>query len=228
MNRPRFSIINASFLFLVVSFISITVLGLIHYCTNENRTKIPTFETLETFKYVLPLFQKVDSIPLEFKEGQETIKVYKAYDQYKKCVGAIVCSTSHNGYVGEIDVLIGFDAKGEILNYRVLRHKETIGLGARIVNWFKSKEGGHNIIGVKVNETNLSLIEDGGEIQAVTGATVSARAFLFAVRNAYLVLLKKTDVFGDSGLIDESNSSPEPTSESDSLKVSTLKGGPNE
>jgi electron transport complex protein RnfG len=225
MKRPRFSIPNASFLFLVVSFISITILGTIHHFTKEKSTKIPTFETLETFKDVLPLFENVDTIPLEFKEGEETIKVYKAYDKSQKCVGAIVCSTSHNGYVGEIDVLIGFNSKGEILNYRVLRHKETTGLGARIVNWFKSKEGKHNIIGVRVNETNLSLVVDGGEIDAVTGATVSARAFLFAVRNAYLVLLKKTTVFENSI---ENDTVPVPTQDTDTTKISTLKGGPNE
>jgi electron transport complex protein RnfG len=221
IKKPRFSILNAGFLFVVITLISVLILGVIHHFTKDIIEQLPTYEKYASFRDVYPSFHYVDSFPKVFHEGKESIDVYKTYDEKHECIGAIVCSTSHNGYVGEIDVLIGFNNQGDILNYRVISHKETIGLGARIVNWFKSKEHNRNIIGIRANETNLSLVNEGGEIDAITGATVSSRAFLFAVRNAFLILDKHTDVLSHSKTLDTLEL---PVEKTDELKVSTLKG----
>ena len=91
------------------------------------------------------------------------------------------------GWSGDdIQVMVGFDTKGNIYNYSVLHHTETPGLGDVMEPFFRT-EGNprRNIIGRNPGEGLLRLINDGGDIDAMTAATVTARAFLNAVNKAY-------------------------------------------
>lgn len=139
----------------------------------------------EAIQSVLPAHDHFDSIPIEMNNGVETTKVYKAYDRNNALVGAAVESSSNNGYKGRIDILVGFNIKGVIVNYIVLDQHETPGLGAKMVDWFKTEHAKQNIRGKNAATANLNVSKDGGEVDAITAATISSRAFLFAVRNAY-------------------------------------------
>ena len=75
-----------------------------------------------------------------------------------------------------------FDQEGNIRNYTVLSYTETTGLGSKMPTWFKEKG---NILGKNLSKNNLTVSKDGGEIDAITAATISSRAFLNAVANAY-------------------------------------------
>jgi len=67
----------------------------------------------------------------------------------------------------------------------VLEQKETPGLGTKMVDWFKTNKGNQSIIGKNPALANLTVSKDGGEIDAITASTISSRAFLFSIRNAY-------------------------------------------
>lgn len=54
-----------------------------------------------------------------------------------------------------------------------------------MVDWFKTDKGNQSIIGKNPAVANLTVSKDGGEVDAITASTISSRAFLFAVRNAY-------------------------------------------
>ena len=89
-----------------------------------------------------------------------------------------------NGFGGQFKIMVGFNPEGEILGYEVLEHQETPGLGSHMEHWFKNADKpGQNIIGRKGG--NLKVSKDGGEIDAITAATISSRAFLDAVNQAY-------------------------------------------
>lgn len=89
-----------------------------------------------------------------------------------------------NGFGGALKVLVGFDAEGNIQGYNVLEHAETPGLGAKAGEWFQ--EGGKgNIIGKNPGQKELTVSKDGGDIDAITASTITSRAFLTAVNNAY-------------------------------------------
>jgi electron transport complex protein RnfG len=91
------------------------------------------------------------------------------------------------GWSGDdIQVMVGFDTEGNIYNYNVLHHTETPGLGDVMEPFFR-EEGNprRNIIGRNPGEGLLRLVNDGGDIDAMTAATVTARAFLNAVNKAY-------------------------------------------
>ena len=67
--------------------------------------------------------------------------------------------------------------------YTLLEHAETPGLGAKADKWFQKGEKG-DIIGKSPAEP-LSVSKDGGKVDAITASTITSRAFLLAVNNAY-------------------------------------------
>jgi Na+-translocating ferredoxin:NAD+ oxidoreductase subunit G len=123
--------------------------------------------------------------PISIEDGNELLIVNKAYDKNDNFIGAAVQSSSNNGFSGRIVVMVGFDAEGTIVDYAVLEQKETPGLGTKMVDWFKTDKGNQNIKGKNAGTSNLTVANDGGEVDAITAATISSRAFLYTVRSAY-------------------------------------------
>ena len=80
-------------------------------------------------------------------------------------------------------MLVGFNPEGTILGYTLLEHAETPGLGAKADKWFQ-KGGKGDIIGKSPSEP-LTVSKDGGQVDAITASTITSRAFLMAVNNAY-------------------------------------------
>ena len=96
----------------------------------------------------------------------------------------VAIETAVDGFGGQFRVMVGFDPEGNILGYEILEHQETPGLGSHMVHWFKNAEKpGQNIIGRKAG--SLAVSKDGGDVDAITAATISSRAFLKAVNQAY-------------------------------------------
>ncbi len=117
-------------------------------------------------------------------EEADGLVIYRAYDANEEFVGAAV-QTETNGFGGKIKLMVGFDAENRIVDYAILEHAETPGLGSHIVHWFKNGDKpGQNIIGRTANG-HLTVSKDGGEVDAITAATISSRAFLGAVNAAY-------------------------------------------
>ena len=132
----------------------------------------------------------VFTVEAKHEEGAKQI-VYRAYSEKDSTyVGAAVKSIG-NGFGGEFTIMIGFDADTVIVNYDVLEHKETPGLGDNMGKWFKNNEkAGQNIIGRKA--TNFVVTKEGSknesEVDAITAATISSDAFITAVNDAYMAL----------------------------------------
>ena len=100
-------------------------------------------------------------------------------------IGVAVESASQ-GFSGDVKILVGLDKEGTIKGYTILEHAETPGLGARAVDWFQQGQKG-DIIGQQPSKGKLTVSKDGGQIDAITAATITSRAFLKAVNNAYEV-----------------------------------------
>ena len=97
--------------------------------------------------------------------------------------GAAV-ESSANGFGGALSVLVGFDKEGNIIDYSLLSHAETPGLGSKAADWFKKGAKG-DITGMNPGQGALVVNKDGGQIDAITASTITTRAFLKAVNNAY-------------------------------------------
>ncbi|MBR1402126.1 MAG: RnfABCDGE type electron transport complex subunit G [Prevotella sp.] len=139
---------------------------------------------------------KTDTVKQNDSKGKEMkFIIYQTQDAQKNDLGAAVESTT-SGFGGDLKILVGFDAQGNILGYTLLEHAETPGLGAKADKWFQKGEKG-DIIGKNPAE-ELTVSKDGGKVDAITASTITSRAFLLAVNNAYKAF-KATPVDGETG-----------------------------
>ena len=126
---------------------------------------------------------KTDEVKQNDAKGKElTYTIYQIKDAEGNDLGAAVESTT-GGFGGDLKVLVGFDPEGNILGYTLLEHAETPGLGAKADKWFQKGQKG-DIIGKNPAEP-LTVSKDGGQVDAITASTITSRAFLLAVNNAY-------------------------------------------
>ena len=126
---------------------------------------------------------KTDTIKQNDAKGKElSYIIYQTKDAKGQDLGAAVESTT-GGFGGDLKVLVGFNPEGKILGYTLLEHAETPGLGAKADKWFQKGEKG-DIIG-KDPADPLTVSKDGGQVDAITASTITSRAFLLAVNNAY-------------------------------------------
>jgi electron transport complex protein RnfG len=98
-------------------------------------------------------------------------------------VGVILPATARDGYSGDIELLVGVTADGEIAGARVVSHKETPGLGDGIDTkkspWIMSFDGTSL---VSPSQPDWGVKKDGGAFDQFTGATVTPRAVVAAIR----------------------------------------------
>ncbi|MBO4850073.1 MAG: RnfABCDGE type electron transport complex subunit G [Prevotella sp.] len=129
-----------------------------------------------------------DTVRETIDNKEYTFIVHKVADAAGKELGAAIESTTL-GFGGDLKVLVGFNPDGEILGYTLLEHAETPGLGAKADKWFQ-KDGKASIIG-KNPEQPLAVSKEGGDVDAITASTITSKAFLKAVNQAYNVYKKK-------------------------------------
>jgi electron transport complex protein RnfG len=115
--------------------------------------------------------------------GSETLPAYIATKQDEP-VAMAVESVAPNGYNGRITLITGINMQGEILGTRVLSHQETPGLGdkidTRVSDWILSFNGKQL---TDANHAQWQVRKDGGEFDQFTGATITPRAVVQAVKN---------------------------------------------
>lgn len=169
----------------VITVITGALLGYVYNITKEPIALSKKLKQENAVKEVAPDF---DNSPIE-EAYTVTINgldltVFPAEKEGKKA-GAAVQSKTSIGFGGEISVMVGFNADGTIRNYRVLSHAETPGLGSKMEEWFRTDKGDQSVLGKNPATDNLTVKKDGGSVDAITAATISSRAFLDAIANAY-------------------------------------------
>ncbi len=124
-----------------------------------------------------------DTVKMEIQGKESIFTIHNVYTTDGAYLGSAVESTTM-GFGGDLKVLVGFNAEGTILGYTILQASETPGLGAKADKWFQ-KDGKGNIIGKSVANGDLKVNKDGGDVDAITASTITSRAFLKAVNQAY-------------------------------------------
>ncbi|PMQ02088.1 MAG: NADH:ubiquinone oxidoreductase [Dictyoglomus sp. NZ13-RE01] len=131
-------------------------------------------EKLQALQELLPNakeFEKVSNLPTP---KNKLVKIFDIYigKNNDKFIGKVF-EVSIRGYSSDINLMIGIDSSGKIVKVKVISQQETPGLGANIVkDEFLSQFIGKS-------SPNLEIKRD---IQPVTGATISSRAVLNAVK----------------------------------------------
>lgn len=106
-------------------------------------------------------------------------------------VEAVAYGVQEQGYGGEISMIMGVNRDGELLGVRILSHTETPGLGDRIEvekdDWVYSFDG---LSFEKLPEKKWAVKKDGGVFDQFSGATITPRAVVRAVKQG-LVLFRE-------------------------------------
>ncbi|MEF2622197.1 MAG: RnfABCDGE type electron transport complex subunit G [Xylanibacter rarus] len=187
MKKLESSITNMVLVLVGVALITGGILAYVNHIT-EAPIKLQAEKTLaDGIKTVMGGVQlsvaENDTIKQTIKGKEAVFVIHKTVDSNKQDLGVAVESTT-GGFGGDLKVLVGFDKDGNILGYTILQHAETPGLGAKADKWFQ-KDGKGSIIGKNPNKDNLTVKKDGGDIDAITASTITSRAFLLAVTQAY-------------------------------------------
>lgn len=188
-------------------FICLLAAGLLAKVNDMTKAPIADAKALkleEAIKDVVPIFDNnpVDESYKVATDNGDSLLVYPA-KKGEEVVGFAVNSYSDNGFSGDIQVMVGFDMENNVVNYAVLSHSETPGLGSQMVEWFKPQvqeyslieklfgfevkkaEAKSSIIGKSPKSTQFAVSKDGGDIDAISASTITSRAFLEAVNKAY-------------------------------------------
>jgi len=187
MKKLESSLTNMALVLTGVAVIMGGILAFVNHLTegpiNEQKTKALA-DGIKTVMVCNDLVvAKTDTVKQNDAKGKElTYIIYQIQDAQKKDLGAAVQSTT-GGFGGDLKVLVGFNPEGKILGYTLLEHAETPGLGAKADKWFQKGQKG-DIIGKDPKEP-LTVSKDGGQVDAITASTITSRAFLLAINNAY-------------------------------------------
>lgn len=166
----------------LVTFISSTALGLVYEVTKEPKALAALAKKNNAIKQVVPQFT---NNPLEEKYTKDveggTLIFYPAKNDGKLVATAVETFTK-KGFSGLIILMVGLLPDGTIYNISVVEHKETPGLGNKIE---KSKSDFSLQFKSKNPSTfQLKVKKDGGDVDAITAATISSRAYCDAVQRA--------------------------------------------
>ncbi len=154
-------------LFLITTIVA-GLLGLVNYVTADTIAEQIAQKAENAMRQVL----EADGYePLDVPEESAVTAAYRAGDR------GYVVRVAPNGFGGAIDMMVGVDVSGAVTGVAIVSQSETASLGANCTRedfraQFTGKTG------------TLSVSKDGGEIEALTGATVTSRAVTEGVNTA--------------------------------------------
>ena len=188
MAKIESTLVNMVVALLVITAISSASLGFVFQLTKEPIEIAQKIKRNFAIKAVLSEYDNEpaeEEFEIESFDGGDPLICYPAFKN-GELTGIAVKTWTKNGFSGLIRLMAGFDQWGNIVNISVLEHLETPGLGTKMADAeFKDQYMGKN-----PGKNNIAVKKDGGEVDAITAATISSRAFSEAVERAYKSLEK--------------------------------------
>lgn len=177
MERLKSNFLNMALVLTIISLVAAGALAAVYSLTVDPIAQAKAQKEEQAVRDVLPDYTRLEA------DSVDGLAITRAYNG-DVLVGSAV-KTEDTGFGGTIKLMVGFDAEGKIVNYSVLEQTETPGLGTKMVDWFKTDKNRQNVCGLNPSQVNFKVSKDGGDIDAITAATISSRAFLRAVQKAY-------------------------------------------
>ena len=117
--------------------------------------------------------------PIEFPATDLVSKVYKGENGY-------AVEVTPSGFDNTITMMVGVDNEGKVAGISVISHTETAGLGAVAAeSTSRGEEFRSQFAGLS---GSISVTKDGGEVEAITGATITSSAICKGVEAALAVV----------------------------------------
>lgn len=142
---------------------------------------------------VIPDFkgEMIDTVMKD--EGGNELPVHIALNENGSIYGVAVETYTKKAFSGRFDLMVGFNSNGTITNTEVIKANETPGLGDKI-NKDKSnfaEQFNHK----NPNDFKIMVKKDGGDVDAITAATISSRAYCDAVNRAVAIYNAVKEVY---------------------------------
>ena len=163
----------AGTLFLIAAVVALALAG-VNSVTAPAIEKLNAQKTQDAIAAVLP--GGFDTEVTDFADATGLVsKVYQGANGYAVEVGP-------GGFDNTITLMVGVDNEGKVLGISVVSHTETAGLGAVAA---AKTSAGEAFRGEFVGATgSVAVTKDGGEVEAITGATITSRAICVGVNAA--------------------------------------------
>ena len=158
---------------------------LLAYVNQVTRGPIEQKKKAEMRKAITIVLKGIDTknIPEQARElevDNSIVKYFTAASDSGALLGAAFIVKGPHGFSGDFDIMVGINADGSVVDTYVLQHKETPGLGDKMAKEpFKVQFPGKNL-----HNTKWLVKKDGGDIDALTAATITSRAFTQGVKRA--------------------------------------------
>ena len=188
------TLLNMVAVLFCITLISSAGVGLVNMITVDPIAEAKAKAVNDAVLAVLPEFDEKQSTELEI--DAMPIKVYTA-TAAGQTVGYAVETMTKSGFSGVVKLMVGFAPTGEVLNVNVIQQAETPGLGTKMCdegNSLISSIQGQKLESKKLVDGRLAVKKDGGDVEALTAATISSRAYVDAVNRAYMAY--KSVVYG--------------------------------
>ncbi len=168
-----------------ISLVASAGVGYVYKITEEPIAAAVEATKTEALGEVLPAFDATQPATLTL-DGME-VTVHTA-TQGGATVGYAVETATGRGFSGEFRLMVGFTPDGKVRGVKVLQHAETPGLGDKMAApgnpLFASFEGRNPA------EMKLAVKKDGGDVDALTAATITSRAYVDAVARAFNAMME--------------------------------------
>ena len=173
------SLRNMILMLFAIALVCSAAVAVVYNMTKELIQRAQEQKVVDALRKVLP---EIDNSPV--REEMGNCFVYEA-TLGEEVVGYAIETTSANGFNGNVSLMVGMLMDGTIYNIEVLAQAETPGLGANMTS-----EGNPLLAsfkGRKAAEMTMTVKKDGGDVDALTAATITSRAYAEAVAFAYAV-----------------------------------------
>ena len=162
------SIVKLALILFMVAAVTAGILGIVNYVTKDRIAEIEAQKTAKAFAEVL-VADSYDKV--EYTGASEITGIFKAGD------AGYVVQLRISGAQGMIDLVVGVDNSITATGVSIISHGETPGLGAKATE----PEFRDQFVGTS---GTVAVTKDGGEIEALTGATITSRAVTSGVNSA--------------------------------------------
>lgn len=175
------TIIKHGFILAAFALFTTAVIALTFQVTRDKIEEQVMAKKLASLNDVIPKSMHdntlyADCIEITDKTMEGIQQVYRS-SKGGQINGFAIETTAKNGYSGDIDILLGVTLDLKVTGVRVLRHKETPGLGDKIElsvsDWILAF---NNQTYSKTNQNLWRVKKDGGQYDQFTGATITPRA----------------------------------------------------
>lgn len=185
MAAKKDTFINMTLTLFLITGVAALLLGFVYKFTKDPITKVKEEKLKTSINLVVPGADKGQVVPISVMpaEGKDSLYFYEVIVDGIR-IGTAVKTYTDKGFSGRFTVMVGFDTTGVIIDCDMLEHKETPGLGDKASN---SKTTWNDQFNGKIPGSTIKLIvkKDGGDVDAITAATISSRAYCDALQRAF-------------------------------------------